>query len=80
MAKKKMTVSTRNVIEYCDNQVSSVRSFPHTEQGEKEAEKLSRQIATENGFKPSEIDEGVSEGTLSSPDSDYQVFLISSQD
>jgi hypothetical protein len=75
----KQTVDTINVVEYCDNNVIAVYSFKNTPQGQEEAKQMFREVAKDNAFKKDEIEEGLSEGSLSHSDSDYQVFLISSQ-
>jgi hypothetical protein len=76
----KATVKTVNVVEYCDNEVIAVHSFHDNPQGKKEAEQLFRQVAKENGFKKSDVEIGLEEGSLSHSEGNYQMFLITSQD
>lgn len=74
-----MKLNTVNVVEYVGGTLSSIRSFQDDEEGSKEAEALFTKIAEENGFDADVIELGLDEGSCSMVESDYQLFIIHSQ-
>lgn len=47
----KIKLSSVNVVEYCSDEIQSIRSFTETPQGNKEAEKLFIRLVKENAGK-----------------------------
>lgn len=76
MSLKDIAIDTVNVIEYYDETIAGVVSFPDTTEGKEAAEELFELFATENGVSEEDIEIGLEDGYCEI--SSYQVFIIHS--
>jgi hypothetical protein len=69
-----------NVVEYVNGSLAALYAFSDDTEGNKEAEAVFRKCAEDNDFDEESIALGLEDGSCSHSDSDYQLFIIHSQD
>ena len=79
-----MNILTVTVVEWHDGTFQQVVAFTDDEPGNREAEELFRAIAREQNavevvFSDEKIEDGITEGTLDHPLSDWQLHLMHSR-
>lgn len=77
MVKEKKRLKTINVIEVLEGRPIGIHSFTDDAEGRKEAERVFRACARDNGFSRTEIGEGIEEGELSHSEGEYVLSLLS---
>lgn len=75
-----MKLNSVNVVEYVNGTLAALYAFSDDTEGNKEAEDVFRKCAKDNDFDDEAIEIGLDDGLLSHSDSDYQLFIIHSQD
>jgi hypothetical protein len=71
-----MRIQTVNVIQYDSEGMQGIFSFSDDEEGNKEAEKLFRELAKENNLPDDSIECGIEDGILEM--NDYKLYLVHS--
>jgi len=70
-------ITTVNVLEFADDQIVSLASYPETPEGNKEAEQRFKDVATENtGYPMKSIEEAIDDGVIE--EGTYKVVLFHS--
>ena len=78
--KKSHQVNTVNVVEVADDTLQGLRAFSDDTEGNKEAERLFRRIALENGAKRKDIDDYIMDGHYGRDCDKYDLYLTHAQD
>jgi hypothetical protein len=70
-------ISTVNVLEFADDQIVSLASYPETPEGNKEAEQRFKDVAHENtAYSAADIESAIDDGIIE--DATYKVVLFHS--